>query len=273
MFNIKKPDNKTPPQAQRLKSHKRKLQKAQKAQKAKQRNFSRKKFWLKICKLFFVIGLIISVIFSIKYMYQHRFSVIEQVRVTTDSKLLNPQDIKEIIKTSLHKQDSFFRFKTTELRTKLKEIPWIGHVIIKRQWPNMLLIDIEEQKPIAKWNNIALINSKNELFMPQQQTFPDNLPLLYGPDEEASNVVYNYISMQQMLISLGFSIKSLGINQEDTWHMILNDNIDVFLGNENIMSRVKNFIIAYPKIKADNPDKHIASVDLRYPAGVAIHWN
>jgi cell division protein FtsQ len=151
-------------------------------------------------------------------------------------------------------------------------LPWIDKVSIRRKWPNILIVNIEEQHPIARWKNEALFNASGMLFTPPATTFPAGLPLLLGPEEEVQDVIANYQTIQKLLIPLNFKITQLDVDERGFWHMIVNGNLNVFFGNEDVLSRLKNFITAYPKIITDHPDKKIAAIDLRYKNGVAVHW-
>lgn len=223
---------------------------------------------LKLC----LIGLIIFILaWSIWLFRQHKPQPIEKVQVITTYEHLEPKVLQKIIGSYL--SNNFFDLDALGLKKDLLALPWVDKVSIRRKWPNTIIVNIDEQHPIARWKDAALFNTKGMLFTPPVKTFPNGLPLLLGPEEDVQDVIGNYLTMQKLLVPLNFTVTQLDVDERGSWHMILNSNLNIFLGDENILSRLQNFIIAYPKIIADHPDKKIAAVDLRYKNGVAVHWN
>ena len=226
----------------------------------------------KILKLILVI-IISSVIIWGTWLFRHRSEQsIENVQVITTYEHIKPAILQKIINNYLM-NDGFFNIDVIGLKQSLLELPWVDEVSIKRIWPDTIIVNIEEQRAIARWKNIALFNSKGMLFTPPLATFPANLPLLFGPEEDVQDVIVNYQSMQKLLAPLNFKITQLDIDERGSWHMIVNGSINIFLGSEDVFPRLQNFAIVYAKVIADHPEKQITAVDLRYKNGVAVHWD
>jgi len=217
-----------------------------------------------VCVIIFILGL------GIWWVHQHKQQPIEKVQVIATYDHIEPKVLQKII--SAYLSDNFFDLNTIGLRSDLLALPWVDKIFIRRKWPNTIIINIEEQRPVARWKDEALFNVNGMLFTPPLKTFPTGLPLLLGPEEDVHDVIENYQKIQKLLDPLNFKITQFDVNERGSWHMILDYNLDVFLGDEDILPRVQNFITAYPKALAENPNKKGAAVDLRYKNGMAIRW-
>ena len=81
--------------------------------------------------------------------------------VNNDRPNIDKQEIQQIIKTTLN---------GTTLSTDLKMIfelvldnPWVEQVVIRRVWPNTIVLRVQERRIIALWNNRYLISEFGEL--------------------------------------------------------------------------------------------------------------
>jgi cell division protein FtsQ len=158
-----------------------------------------------------------------------------------------------------------------KIKQSILQLPWVYAVSINRVWPNKLVIKITEQQAMARWNNNALLNSNADIFIPNAADLPNDLPNLFGPNDQAEEVWHSYQEMNQAIKNLGLDITGLGLNSQGCSRLVLNNGINVILGNEAIMKRFYEFIKVYPKIIGVN-GKNVANVDLRYSNGLAIKW-
>src|SRR5262249_48593670 len=148
--------------------------------------------------------------------------------------------------------------------------PWVKKAILTRKWPDEIFVNIVEQIPIAYWNNTALLNEKGEIFTPEKQVNLPNLPMLYGPNNLQTPVWEGYKQMNLMFQPLGLTIASSSMTDRQTWEIYLSNGIHLFLGRENVIPRLEQFIAIYPKIS--DKINNIQYVDLRYSEGFAIKW-
>src|SRR5690606_11213476 len=59
---------------------------------------------------------------------------------------------------------NFFSIDLDEARKLVETVPWVRQASIRRVWPNTLRVQIEEQQPLALWNENQMINSWGEAF-------------------------------------------------------------------------------------------------------------
>src|SRR3546814_10356015 len=96
---------------------------------------------------------------------------------------------------------NFFSVDLDETRELIETVPWVRHARIRRVWPNALRIQIEEQQPLALWNENQMINSWGEAFSANQGELPDDadLPQLNGPVSSERLVVQRYAELARWL--------------------------------------------------------------------------
>ena len=220
-------------------------------------------------KLLLIVLVVLGILWIRATLNNPQIFPINKVQIKVAYQHLDPQNIQQAIAPFV--RASFFKINVTQIKKSILQLPWAYAVSINRVWPNKIVIKITEQQAVARWNNNALLNSDADIFIPNAADLPDDLPYLFGPDDQAGEVWHSYQQMNKALQTLGLDIKGLGLNSQGCWRLVLNNGINVILGNEAIMKRFYEFIKAYPKIVGANGG-NVANVDLRYSNGLAIKW-
>ncbi|MBW5802359.1 FtsQ-type POTRA domain-containing protein [Coxiella endosymbiont of Ornithodoros amblus] len=192
-----------------------------------------------------------------------------QIKITVSSDHIKMVELKDIVVH--HIQGGFFSFNASTLQTALMSLPWVHNMSVRRIWPNELEIQVEEQRPIARWNQNELITQKGEIFSPPLATIPQNIPQLSGPNNSEENVLNQFQQFSQLLIPFHAVVTALSLTKRGAWSLILNGHAQIFLGDKNIDQRFKQFVHLYPKIIGENINR-VEYVDLRYSNGLAIQW-
>jgi cell division protein FtsQ len=165
----------------------------------------------------------------------------------------------------------FFAINVDAIKLQILTFPWIYKAEVRKIFPDTIKITLIQQQPIAQWNTNALLNADGQLFQPMVSTFPHDLPLLTGPDDQSSVVLATYERMNQMLQPLKLSIVAINLSSRHAWRIELNNHTKVILGRFFIWQRFQTFLALYPKVFA-SAQQHAASIDMRYPNGFAVHW-
>ena len=225
----------------------------------------RNNIYSRLLSITLLVLLVLWVSFSCK---QNHIFPIRKVQLIANFNHVDKGKIQQILNSYL--QSGFFAFNAKNLSAELMNLPWVHNVSVQRLWPDKIVLLIDEQVPLAKWNNISLLNTDGEIFTPDKDTLPNNLPQLSGEDNELQEITNNYFSMQQILRPVGYTISQLVVDQHHNWYLILNNGLRLFLGQKDVLTRTKLFTSIYPKIKAKG--KTARQVDLRYNNGLAIDW-
>lgn len=199
---------------------------------------------------------------------------ISQVSVQGDLSYISQQAVQQRIAPYL--TASFFTVDLAAMRGELEQMPWIAHAEVRRIWPNQLSIQLEEQLPIARWGNEALLNNQGQAFTPRELANYQNLPQLFGPQRAQQTVMQQYQLFSQMLRPLGFSVAQLELRERGSWFLTTGVNssgqsIELLLGRDHLLEKMRRFVAVYEKTL--KPEiANIARIDLRYANGLAVGW-
>lgn len=182
---------------------------------------------------------------------------------------------------------NFFLLDLNRVRHRIEAAPWVRHAAVQRVWPATLRVRIEEQQPLALWNENQMINTWGEAFTANQGELPDglHLPQLNGPDSSERLVVQRYAEIARWFAPLGLSVHDATLTPRYAWEVILSDGVRLTLGRDPaadatdphgrpgalpFAARIERFVQAWPVLSRRLGDRMIASADLRYPNGFAI---
>lgn len=182
---------------------------------------------------------------------------------------------------------NFFTLDLNKARKLIESAPWVRRAQIQRVWPNTLAVRIEEQQPLAYWNENEMINTWGEAFSANRAVVPDevSLPQLSGPPSSERLVVQRYAELARWFAPLGLQVQEVSLSPRYAWDVSLSDGVHLNLGRDPgadvadlhgrqgalpFAARIERFVQAWPALMQRLGDRTLASADLRYPNGFAI---
>ena len=166
---------------------------------------------------------------------------------------------------------SYFATDLSEIKDSLERRPWVASAAVRRVWPDRLVIDIREKKPLAYWTDGRLVSRTGELFAPANPEVAGRLPRLAGPDERVRDVIDMARDMSDKLVARGLGFSGLTLEHRGAWTLQLANGIEVVLGRDQVAQRFDRFITVYENRLAARSDE-VSRVDARYTNGVAVKW-
>jgi Cell division septal protein len=142
---------------------------------------------------------------------------ITKIDVQGDLSYISQQSVQQRI--APYVAASFFSVDLTAMRAELEQMPWIAHAEVRRVWPDEVVIRLEEQLPVARWGDEALLNNQGQAFTPRELANYEHLPQLAGPQRAQQQVMQQYQVLSQMLRPLGFSIARLELRERGSWFL------------------------------------------------------
>ncbi|WP_260080493.1 FtsQ-type POTRA domain-containing protein [Candidatus Palibaumannia cicadellinicola] len=173
---------------------------------------------------------------------------------------------------ALGAKNNFMKQNVNIIHNKLKQLPWIKEVSVRKQWPDQLNINLVEYEPVAYWNNLFMLDHDGNIF---RVIFHINsIPMLFGPKNSEKHVLNYYLSINPLLTAAKLKLKKVSFSKSNSWQLTLQDDINLILGRTNSHQRLKCFIKMYPIIiqQALTINKRISYVDFRYQSGFAVGW-
>ena len=151
------------------------------------------------------------------------------------------------------------------------------HAVVRRVWPNKLVVALEEHQPVALWegdeNSDKMVNSHGEVFEANVgDVEDDSLPQFAGPDGTSSQVLDMYRRLQPLFGGIDAEINALRLSGRGSWKVDLDNGATVELGRgtqEEVAERTTRFIRTVPQVlhKFHAP---LESADLRHAEGYAV---
>lgn len=147
---------------------------------------------------------------------------------------------------------------------------WVESAKVRRVWPHTLRIEVHEHKPVALWNDGKIITASGKVIAPIDRL---ELPLtqLSGPLDTETTVLDQFILISQMLSTSSLRVAGLQLEDRGAWNISFVNGVSVKLGRDEVLERLQRFVAVYKSDLSGRIDR-IASVDARYPHGVAVKW-
>ena len=176
-----------------------------------------------------------------------------------------------------HLAGNFFTMDLARTRAAFEQVPWVRHAVVRRVWPNRLVVSLEEHQPVALWegdeNSDKMVNSHGEVFEANVgDVEDDSLPQFAGPDGTSAQVLEMYRRLQPMFSVIDAEVTALRLSGRGSWKVDLDDGATIELGRgtpDEVMERTTRFIRTLPQVlnKFHAP---LENADLRHAEGYAV---
>ncbi|MFS2122575.1 cell division protein FtsQ/DivIB [Pseudomonas sp. Pseusp97] len=207
--------------------------------------------------------------YGAQYVLPYADRPIAKVSVEGDLSYISQAAVQQRI--SPYVSASFFTIDLAGMRQELEQMPWIAHAEVRRVWPDQVVVRLDEQLPIARWGDEALLNNQGQAFAPREVANYEHLPRLSGPQRAQQQVMQQYQILSQMLRPLGFTIASLDMSSRGAWTLGTAQGVEIMLGRDHAVEQIRRFVTIYDKALKEQITK-IARIDMRYPNGLAVAW-
>jgi cell division protein FtsQ len=189
---------------------------------------------------------------------------IRQVQVNGEIAHTTRDQVEQIVARELN--GNFFTLDLELARTAFEKLPWVRKANVRRQWPDRLLVDLEEQVAVARWRDTALINPYGEVF---EAASNEDLPVFVGPAGTAAEVYRQFQVFSRALAPLNKRARQIVLSERGAWRLTLGDGEVLELGRDQMEERLQRFVAAYPRTLAQLPATRLR-IDLRYPNGFTV---
>jgi len=194
---------------------------------------------------------------------------VARVGVSGELKYVSRERISERVAPFL--DSGFIAVDLDAIQAAMQDLPWVSRVVVKRQWPDGLDIQVFEHQAIAHWQVDSYVNDNGEVFTPDIKVDIADLPSLSGPDSSQQEVMSHYRKMVRLLQDVGLELQSLAVDERGSWLCSLNGDRVLVFGRNDVLQRTKNFLEIYTNL-SDTEKQKISRVDLRYTNGLSVAW-
>ena len=189
---------------------------------------------------------------------------IQSVRLSSAPEKVVAEQVLQVVRHEV--RGNFFTVDIDRVRRSVESLPWVRNVSIRREFPNRLVMKLEEHQALAHWNNGALVNRQGEVFVASDEQV---LPSFSGSEETSLEVTQRYAQFNQQLAAVDLTVTQIALSARHAWHLKLSNEMILELGRDNIEQRLARFVSVYPYSLA-KMQGGVRYVDLRYPNGFAV---
>jgi len=161
---------------------------------------------------------------------------------------------------------SVYLIPINERRMTLKTVDWIRDATVARVWPNRLVVQISERKPVAfitlSAGRVALIDEDGVILPQAQDRFM--LPVVTGV--RASDPIAERRRRIGLLSRLMKEVGDTGKNISEI--DVSGRSVTLLLGDNRFLARYQNFLTHYAEIKRKLPGA--ATLDLRLEDRITV---
>lgn len=203
----------------------------------------------------------------------------------TELDYVSPESVRAVIAKRF--DGNFFTVDLDEAREVFESVPWVRHASIRRIWPSTLRVQIEEQQPLALWNENQMINTWGEAFTANTGELADDtvLPQFSGPEGTEGLVVQRYAELARWFAPLDLQVRELDLSPRYAWKATLSNDLILDLGRDPgadapdphgvpgalpFAANIQRFVQAWPKVVTRLEGRGVKQADLRYPNGFAL---
>ncbi len=167
--------------------------------------------------------------------------------------------------------ENFFTVDLENVKETAESLTWIDHADAKKEWPNTLLVFLQERVPVANWGKSEFLSVKGEIFSAEHVQPDVNLPTFIGKPDQAAVIAERYSKMQEILREVGLSVRTIELEDRISWKAQLDNGLMLVIDDKDSMEKLKRFTRLYAMF-TEQQKQQLFKVDLRYENGLAIKW-
>jgi len=194
---------------------------------------------------------------------------IKKILINKSLQYVEKNEVDTLLEQAL--EQDFFSLELNDIAQTVNHIPWVKSAQVKKIWPDTILVNIQEQSPVARWGKTQLISANGEVFAPGDLQGFDHLPHLIGNELQREEITRFYDQATQTLRDSDLNISVLNMTSAFEWRIQFDNGLLVILSAKQGLGRIKEFRDVYQKHISPKLE-NIAHVDLRYDSGFVVAW-
>ena len=216
-----------------------------------------------------MVTVFIAAIFGADFIYKQIDTPLSRIMVGGKFNHLQEQELAELVNIEI--DGGFLSMNLNQLRQELQSHPWIHQVSVRREWPSTLKVEVIEEVPIARWGKQGFLNRLGD-----QLSLPDNsnlqsLPVLEADFGSSQDMIAQYLLLAELLAPTDLKLTELQRDAVGAWQVETASGVKIVLGRDQIIEKIRRLVMVWGS-GLDVQLNNIATIDLRYPNGLAVSW-
>jgi len=176
-----------------------------------------------------------------------------------------------------HLAGNFFTMDLAKARAAFEQVPWVRRAVVRRAWPDRLVVTLEEHQPVALWSgdesSDKMVNSQGEVVEANVGDVEDEgLPVFAGPDGSSAQVLAMYSRLVPVFRRIDADVSAVSLSGRGSWRVETDGGAAVELGRgteEEVNERALRFVRTVPQV-LNRFHAPLESADLRHAEGYAV---
>ncbi|BFM10845.1 cell division protein FtsQ/DivIB [Simiduia litorea] len=191
------------------------------------------------------------------------------VAIEGQFRLVDKEHIASLLEKNI--DTGFWQLDIQGLQVALEQDPWIDYVLIRRRWPDRLIVEVVEQNPIARWADRGFVNYRAELILANNVERLAGLPRLDAEDRSLGKLMQSYQTIAALMSVRNLNVARIELDKRGSWKVQLQDGVKIAFGRHQLQERMRLFAKVYDDQLAHRWTE-VNSVDVRYNNGAAVSW-
>jgi cell division protein FtsQ len=216
-----------------------------------------------------MVTVFVAAIFGADFIYKQIDTPLSKIMVGGNFNHLEEQELAELVNMEI--DGGFLSMNLNQLRQELQSHPWIHQVSVRREWPSTLKVEVIEEVPIARWGKKGFLNRLgDQLSLPENSNLK-SLPVLEADFGSSQDMIAQYLLLAELLAPTDLRLTELQRDAVGAWQIETASGVRIVLGRDQIIEKIRRLIVVWAS-GLDVQLNNIATIDLRYPNGLAVSW-
>ncbi len=216
-----------------------------------------------------MVTVFVAAIFGADFIYKQIDTPLSKIMVGGNFNHLEEQELAELVNMEI--DGGFLSMNLNQLRQELQSHPWIHQVSVRREWPSTLKVEVIEEVPIARWGKKGFLNRLgDQLSLPENSNL-NSLPVLEADFGSSQDMIAQYLLLAELLAPTDLRLTELQRDAVGAWQIETASGVRIVLGRDQIIEKIRRLIVVWGS-GLDIQLNNIATIDLRYPNGLAVSW-
>ena len=190
---------------------------------------------------------------------------VERISISGSARNVSTEMVESLVAPRI--AHGFLAADIDDIKAQLEAISWVYTANTRRRWPDTLVIQIEEQRPIARWGMDGFLNHQGDFFAGDMSSQWAALPRLEGPEGSQNDLVAHYKTLESLLEGLDVAIVWLAQDEVGQLSAELDNGTLLVLGSDALVERTQRFV----KLHQQHLNgEAVVRIDLRYEYGAAV---
>ena len=193
--------------------------------------------------------------------------VVERVDVMGEGRLRESDVVQAL---GVVPGDYLFDLDISAAQKRVENLSWVERAVVRRLWPDRIVVQIIERKPYALWQNeetLHLVDKDGGVIALASNDDVSGLPLIVGAEApENFSEIHDVLGQYPNLETRAYAMVHYNTGR---WDLILNEgDLKIKLPSKNIHSSLQKLGVLQSRTRI--LDREISVIDLRLPDRISL---